>query len=213
MHAPTAPCAAVRRPLIVLVLLALLGCGAAEEDGTILTVSGSALGAEGQVLTRQIERFMQENPGVRVRIQHTPDDASQRRQLYVQWLNARVGTPDILQLDVVWTPEFAAAGWILPLDPFDPEREDFFPATLEANSWQGQLFAFPWFVDVGMLYWRTDLMDAAPASMEELVTLAQRGMSAPDAPGRGVVWQGARYEGLVTVFVEYLGGFGGEILT
>ncbi|MGI9182515.1 MAG: ABC transporter substrate-binding protein [Longimicrobiaceae bacterium] len=213
MHLATALRAAIRRPLAMLVLVALLGCGAPREEGTILTVSGSALGAEGQVLTRQIERFMQENAGVRVRIQRTPDDATQRRQLYVQWLNARVGTPDILQLDVVWTPEFAAAGWILPLDRFGPEREDFFPATLEANSWQGRLFALPWFVDVGMLYWRSDLMDAPPATMEELVTLAQRGMAAEGGAARGVVWQGARYEGLVTVFVEYLGGFGGEILT
>ena len=28
----------------------------------------------------------------------------------------------------------------------------------------------------------------------------------------GLVWQGARYEGLVTVFLEYLGAFGGAIL-
>ncbi len=28
----------------------------------------------------------------------------------------------------------------------------------------------------------------------------------------GLVWQGARYEGLVTVFLEYLGAFGGTIL-
>jgi multiple sugar transport system substrate-binding protein len=28
----------------------------------------------------------------------------------------------------------------------------------------------------------------------------------------GLVWQGARYEGLVTVFLEYLGAFGGRIL-
>lgn len=28
----------------------------------------------------------------------------------------------------------------------------------------------------------------------------------------GFVWQGARYEGLITVFVEYLGGYGGSIL-
>lgn len=213
MHLATILRSALRAPLAALLLLTLPGCGAQAEEGTVLTVSGSALGAEGQVLTRQIERFERENAGIRVRIQRTPDDATQRRQLYVQWLNARVGTPDILQLDVVWTPEFAAAGWILPLDRFGPEGDDFFPATLEANTWQGRLFALPWFVDVGMLYWRTDLMDAPPASLEELVALAQRGVSAPGGPARGVVWQGARYEGLVTVFVEYLGGFGGEILT
>ena len=65
--------------------------------------------------------------------------------------------PDILQVDAIWTPEFAAAGWILPLDRYAPDTAAFFPVTIEANRWQGELFALPWFVDVGMLYWRTDL--------------------------------------------------------
>jgi multiple sugar transport system substrate-binding protein len=193
-------------------LAASAACGAAEQ-GTTLTVSGSVLGAEGQVLTRQIERFVAQNPEIHVEVQHTPDDATQRHQLYVQWLNARAGDPDILQLDVVWTPEFAAAGWILPLDRFDPQRAEFFPATVEANTWQGELFALPWFVDVGMLYWRTDLLDQPPATMDELLALARRGMAGAGTPSRGIVWQGARYEGLVTTFLEYLVGFGGRIMT
>ncbi|HWM89705.1 MAG TPA: ABC transporter substrate-binding protein [Thermoanaerobaculia bacterium] len=188
----------------------LIAC-AGEEAGTVLRISGSALGAEGEVLTRQVGRFMAANPGVRVEIQRTPDDATQRHQLYVQWLNAHVGRPDILQLDVVWTAEFAAAGWVLPLDRFQPFTDDFVPATLAANRWQGRLFALPWFADVGMLYWRTDLMARAPASLDELARFARAGIS--DEVPRGIVWQGARYEGLVTVFLEVLGAFGGEILT
>ena len=176
----------------------------------MLRISGSAVGAEGEVLTRQVGRFLAAHPGVRVEIQRTPDDATQRHQLYVQWLNARVGRPDVLQLDVVWTAEFAAAGWILPLDRFGPPVGDFFPAALEANRWQGRLFAVPWFMDVGMLYWRTDLIPRAPASLDELARFARAGMS--DEVPYGIVWQGARYEGLVTVFLEVLGAFGGEIL-
>ncbi len=204
------------RPLCLLgfaLFVLLTGCGADEDQRTALTVSGSAVGAEGELLARQIERFEAANPEIDVRIQPTPDDATQRHQLYVQWLNARAGDPDILQLDVVWTPEFAAAGWILPLDRFGPEPEQFFAATVEANRWRGELFALPWFVDVGMLYWRTDLMPHAPASLAELVTRARAGSAAPGEPRLGIVWQGARYEGLVTTFLEYLGGFGGEILT
>ena len=165
----------------------------------MLEISGSSVGAEGQILTRQLERFMRANPGVRVRIQETPDDATQRHQLYVQWLNAHVGRPDVLQLDVVWTAELAAAGWILPLDRFAPDESDFFPATTAANRWRGSLYAIPWFVDVGMLYWRTDLMRAPPASIGDLAR-------------HTIAWQGARYEGLVTVFLEFLGAFGGEIM-
>ena len=194
-------------------LLLLAGCGA-EERGTAVTISGSAVGKEGEILSRQIARFMAANPGVTVRIQQTPDDATQRHQLYVQWLNARVGSPDVLQLDVVWTAEFAAAGWILPLreDAFGPAvLHDFFPAAVEAGRWRGKLYAVPWFIDVGMLYWRTDLLPRPPESLDALNAAARDAMARHDIPA-GIVWQGARYEGLVTVFNEILGAYGGTIL-
>jgi len=155
---------------------------------------------------------MQLNPGIRVELQRTPDDASQRHQLYVQWLNARVGNPSILQLDVVWTPEFAAAGWVLPLDPYGPARAEFFPATIIANTWAGKLYALPWFADVGLLYRRTDLVPNEPKTLEEVVKAAQTAMARRGGPRYGIVWQGARYEGLITGFVEYLGAFGGRII-
>ena len=89
--------------LVLAGFLAACG-GASDKNETVLTFSGSALGAEGTLVAKQLQRFMELNPGVRVELQRTPDDASQRHQLYVQWLNARVGNPSILQLDVVWTP-------------------------------------------------------------------------------------------------------------
>jgi len=154
---------------------------------------------------------MAEHPDIRVVQRPTPDAADQRHQLYVQWLNAQAGEPDILQLDVVWTPEFAAAGWILDLDRFRPPVDSFFSATIAANRWQGRLYAMPWFVDVGMLYWRTDLMASPPATWADLEHEAARAKAEHGLP-YGLVWQGARYEGLVTVFSEYLGAFGGRIL-
>ena len=162
------------------------------------------------MLRTQLARFSATR-GVPVEIRPTPDSADQRHQLYVQWLNARSAVPDVLQLDVVWTPEFAAAGWLSPLDPFAVETTAFFPATIEANRWQGRLFGLPWFVDVGMLYWRTDIFDRPPRSYAELTTALQRGLRERGLR-YGIVWQGARYEGLITVFLEHLGGFGGRIL-
>jgi len=192
---------------LALVAVTIVACGGRPDT---LTFSGSVLGAEGAIVRRQIERFEAAYPGVDVEVRSTPDAADARHQLYVQWLNAWAPDPDVLQLDVVWTPEFAAAGWILPLDRFDPPLDDFFAATRTANTWQGELFAVPWFVDVGMLYWRRDLMDAPPATFAALTGIA-RDARAGGVP-YGLVWQGARYEGLVTVFVEHLAGFGGRIL-
>jgi len=192
--------------------LACFACGEAASDGpTKVVFPGSAVGAEAEILERQLARFMRENPDVRVVQRRTPDAADQRHQLYVQWLNAGASQPDILQLDVVWTPEFAAAGWILPLDRFEPDVDAFAPAAVAANEWDGELFALPWFVDVGLLYWRTDLMEAPPATLAELREIAGRARREAGLP-YGFVWQGARYEGLVTVFLEHLGAFGGQIV-
>jgi ABC-type glycerol-3-phosphate transport system substrate-binding protein len=204
---------AVRRIALLVAAGLLPACARTPNNNeTVLTFSGSALGAEGTLVAEQLKQFMVLNPGIRVELQRTPDDASQRHQLYVQWLNARVGNPDILQLDVIWTPEFAAAGWVLPLTPYGPVSSEFFPATIEANTWAGQLYALPWFADVGLLYRRTDLVSREPATLEEMVTSARAAMSRPGGPRYGIVWQGARYEGLITGFVEYLGAFGGRII-
>jgi multiple sugar transport system substrate-binding protein len=181
------------------------------DQATRLTFSGSALGPEGQIVTRQLARFAAQHPGVTVELRVTPDAADQRHQMYVQWLNARAPEPDVLQLDVIWTAEFAGAGWILPLEGTASDAADFLDVAWRAAHWRDTLFAFPWFIDVGLLYWRTDLLTSAPRSLSELrdgaVKLSGR------APVRfGLVWHGARYEGLVTVFLEYLTAFGGQIL-
>jgi multiple sugar transport system substrate-binding protein len=197
------------RYLVLVCVLATPGC--ATEAERVLTVSGSAVGREGEVLRRQLDRFQRAHPSLRVAIRATPDAADQRHQLYVQWLNARATEPDILQLDVVWTPEFAAAGWIANLDRFQPPLDDFFPAAVAASRWRGSVYALPWFIDAGMLYRRTDLVPHAPRDLGELSALAARAVEDGQVPF-GFVWQGARYEGLVTVFLEYLGAFGGRVL-
>jgi multiple sugar transport system substrate-binding protein len=186
------------------------GCGAGADDH-VLTFAGSVVGKEGEAIRTQLAEFRAAHPGVRVEVRVTPDAADHRHQLYVQWLNAGATDPDVLQLDVVWTPEFAAAGWILDLDRFRPDTRDFFPAALAANSWRDTLYALPWFIDTGMLYWRTDLVPRPPGTFDELRHLAAQAQREHDIPF-GFVWQGARYEGLVTVFLEYLGAFGGAIL-
>ncbi len=200
----------LRQTLLIAASTAALGCGGGDSTPR-LTFSGSALGAEGAVIERQLARFGERHPGVRVELRVTPDAADQRHQLYVQWLNARVTEPDVLQLDIIWTAEFAAAGWIVPIPLEADDADDFFPAAVEANRWRGETYALPWFVDAGLLYWRTDIMDEAPASLDVLRRQAIAAVR-EQRTRYGLVWQGARYEGLVTVFLEHLAAFGGGIL-
>jgi len=195
----------------ILAAVVLAGSCRGGSGAPVLTISGSAVGREADLLQRQIARFEAAHPPLRIEIQPTPDASDDRHQLYVQWLNAHADDPDVLQLDVVWTAEFAAAGWILDLERFAPALSDFFPAAAESVRWNGRPYALPWFVDVGMLYWRTDLMAEPPRTFTELAGIAARSIASGRVP-YGLVWQGARYEGLVTVFLEYLSGFGGRIL-
>ncbi|UJR85080.1 Hypothetical protein I5071_71590 [Sandaracinus amylolyticus] len=196
------------RLTVCLALLAALSCAPREDDdAVVLTFPVSAVGEERAILARQLRRFEDEHPGVQVRTIEMPDDPDPRHQLYVQWLNAGVSEPDLLQIDVIWTAELASAGWILPLDRFAPDVRDTFPRVLEAGRYEGRLFAMPWFVDVGMLYWRTDRIDHAPASLDELTARAREAQV-----DHGLVLSAARGEGLVTVFIEILGAYGGEIV-
>ena len=188
-----------------------LGAACAAAPQRALTISGSMVGREGEVLRLQLDRFRLAHPDLLVELRDTPDAADQRHQLYVQWLNARVGEPDVLQLDVVWTAEFAAAGWIRSLDAFDPPSGELFASAVAANRWRGALYALPWFIDVGMLYWRTDLMPSPPDSLDALARRSRQLLAEGRVPF-GFVWQGARYEGLITTFIEHLGAFGGAIL-
>jgi multiple sugar transport system substrate-binding protein len=199
----------VSRVACTLAVVATAAC--ARPDPHVLTFAGSAVGREGEAIRRQLDQFHAAHPDIRIAVQPTPDAADHRHQLFVQWLNAHAPDPDILQLDIVWTPEFAAAGWILPLDEYGPLLDDYFPAALAANRWNGRLYALPWYLDAGMLYWRSDVMEAPPQTIDELQRLASRGMHEHAIPF-GFVWQGARYEGLVTVFLEQLGAVGGTIL-
>jgi multiple sugar transport system substrate-binding protein len=198
----------VTREISALCVIVVAACGPGSSTGsTVLTFPISAVGAEAEAVTRQLERFALERPDIEVVRRVTPDAADARHQLFVEWLNGGSGDPDVLQLDVIWTPELAAAGWILPLDRFGPDVSDYFPSTIAANTWRGSIYALPWFVDVGMLYYRSDLVTEPPRTIAELERAAMERTTE-----LGLVYQGARYEGLATVFLEYVGAFGGEIL-
>ena len=200
--------------VLLLALLAVAGCTLAcgpNDTTTRLTFSGSALGPEGDVVRRQLARFAERRPGVRVELHVTPDSADQRHQLYVQWLNARAPTPDVLQLDVIWMAEFAAAGWILPLDAFEPRRRRFLSSHDRGRSLERRALCDT------VVRRRRASSTGGPISSTR-ATLTRRAATLPlrlresDATRFGLVWQGARYEGLVTVFLEHLGAFGGGIL-
>jgi multiple sugar transport system substrate-binding protein len=81
----------------------------------------------------------------------------------------------------------------------------------QADRYEGSVVALPMYVDGGMLYYRTDLLekygiDGPPRTWEQLVEYAEKVMKGEreENPSfTGFVWQGAQYEGLMCTFLEF----------
>jgi len=156
-----------------------------------------------------VHEFEGLHPGVQVRLIEGPPSTDTREDLYsTSFLSGAAGY-DIVYSDVVWVPKFAAAGWLLDLTgrPAPSDVEDYLPADLRAGSYQGRLYRIPAFTDAGVLYYRKDLVSHPPETFDDLVRLSKEYGT---ANRRGWLWQGKQYEGLVTVYLEVLWGYGGE---
>jgi multiple sugar transport system substrate-binding protein len=160
-----------------------------------------------------IGESFRDRTGIPVDVVEGPNATDLRENLYTAALLARDDSFDLVYLDVTWTPKFAAAGWLRPLDgEFPPaEQAAFLAAALEAGRHRGALYRIPMRTDVGLLYYRRDLLEAAgfvpPDTFDDLVRIARALQSPPER--WGFVWQGGQYEGLVCNYLEVLRGHGG----
>jgi trehalose/maltose transport system substrate-binding protein len=143
-----------------------------------------------------------------------PSSSTEVHQALVQQLARRNGSPDVFTQDIIWIAEFAAAGWAMPLDDVidASARAEYFPGIVAGCTWQGKLTALPWFVDSGMLYYRTDLVgDKAPETWAELAESAAKLMK--DGKARfGFLWQAKQAEVLVCDLVSFVTSNNGGIL-
>lgn len=170
-------------------------------------------------LTDIVRSFERENPGIRVREEILPSNSDDQHQFYAINLPAGASDFDILDMDVIWVPEFARAGWLQELTPEIDSKElmQLNPSALRADWYDGKLYGVPWYVDTGVLYYRTDLLDKyalqPPQTYEELLRASQTILAGEKDPRlTGFLWQGLQYEGLVCVALEFIRGNGGNVL-
>ncbi len=144
-----------------------------------------------------------------IRLVPLPADADQQREQLVRRLAAGDQSIDIIGMDVIWTAEFAQAGWILPWrDPMKKEAAaDRLAAPLQSVMYQDDMWGVPYTTNAQLLWYRTDRVKAAPATWDEMIHLAETlGESGT------IQAQGERYEGLTAFFISLLATAGGSIL-
>lgn len=167
------------------------------------------------------EIFEAEHPDLKIEREIGPHSSTAFHDLLTQKLKNKSTDVDVFLMDVIWPPEFAAAGWAMPLDNMFPpeEQEKFLSGTILANIYKGKIYGMPLFIDSGILYYRIDLLSKygfnPPDTWPEMVEQAKVIVSGEKALGNniyGFSGQFKQYEGLVCDMMEYILSNGGKIL-
>jgi multiple sugar transport system substrate-binding protein len=162
-----------------------------------------------------LDRWNQTHPGERVTLLELPEAADEQRAQMVANLQAKSDRYDVLGLDVVWTAEFADAGWILPLEREMFQLDRFLPPVVDTAVYRGKLWAVPYTSNAGLLYYRKDLLAKQgfkpPKTWEEL---REQASALHEKYGiGGYAGQFLAYEGLTVNFAEAVQSAGGQILS
>ncbi|BBZ42918.1 extracellular solute-binding protein [Mycobacterium parmense] len=190
-------------------------CGA-DGDGLVISLYTPA--ADGATFTAVAHECTSRLGGrFVIRQISLPRAPGEQRLQLARRLTGHDRTLDVMALDVVWTAEFAEAGWALPLSD-DPAglaesdaTADTLPGPLATARWKGKLYAAPITTNTELLWYRPDLVQQPPGDWSAMVAEA----TALHAAGRPswIAVQANENEGLVVWFNTLLVSGGGQVLS
>jgi trehalose/maltose transport system substrate-binding protein len=165
---------------------------------------------------QELQQFTRET-GVRVSLLPSPESARQRLALWKELLGTGSSGPDVYGIDVVW-PGILNEDFIDLKPYFASEISSQFPSIAASYIVDNKLVAMPYRADIGLLYYRADLLRQygyrePPRTWDELEIMAARIQAGERAKGKkqfwGFVWQGAADEVLTCNALEWQAAEGG----
>lgn len=201
--------------LAILTIASVSACGSGSDE---LVISFYTPATDGGTFTEMARRCTEELGGRfaihQISLARAPGE--QRLQL-ARRLTGHDRTLDVMALDVIWTAEFAEAGWALPLSD-DPAGQaeadatvDTLPGPLATARWKHQLYAAPITTNTQLLWYRPDLIKQPPQNWNDMVAEAAR-LRAAGQPS-WIAVQANEGEGLVVWFNTLLVSGGGQVLS
>jgi trehalose/maltose transport system substrate-binding protein len=212
--------AAVLVAAAIAVAVSIGGCQQAAKDPVTLTFldpewshdSRDRDAAHEQVLTD----FTRET-GIRVTHLPAPENSPAQLALARDLLKRGAVTPDVYGIDVVW-PGILSDYLIDLSPPFAAEAKAADSELIANYTVRGKLVAMPYHSNVGVLFYRTDLLEEygfkePPRTWDELENMALRIQEGERAKGQkdfwGYAWPGAASEGLMCNALEWQVSEGG----
>jgi trehalose/maltose transport system substrate-binding protein len=208
----------VRPFCIVLLSLLLQGCTkpTVHEPVTLTLLEEWSDKRFSEARQQELQQFTQET-GIRVSLLPSPDSARQRLVLWRELLGTGASGPDVYGIDVIWPGMLSE--YFVDLKPYFANDVSLqFPAIASGYIVDSKLVAVAYRVDIGLLYYRTDLLRQygypdPPKTWDELQSMAARIQAGERAKGKkqfwGFVWQGAADEGLTCNALEWQAAEGG----
>ncbi|MFE1521030.1 ABC transporter substrate-binding protein [[Kitasatospora] papulosa] len=201
--------------------LVLTGCVPVDRRGSdgedtergplTLATAGDLTGYLGSVLGD----WNREHPDEQVTLVQLPDSADETHaQMVTDLRRGERGRFDVLNIDVSWTSEFAAAGWLRPLARDRFPLKSFLRPVVDTATYDNRLYAVPYVTNAGLLLYRKDILAkegvSPPRTWAELEEDAKT--IAPKYELNGYAGQFLAYEGLTVNAAEAVYSARGSIL-
>ncbi len=191
--------------------IAVGGCGG-DEAGGGSTLTWFIFNEPSGALPTVADRCSEESDGrYSIEFEFLPNDADSQREQLVRRLGAEDSSIDIIGMDVIWTGEFANAGWLEEFTGGTKQAvsRDVFPSVLETAMYEDALYAAPIWTNTELLWYRDDLVKKPPKTWDEMIAAAEK-----IGPEEGLIQvQGNRYEGLTVWVNQMIASAGTEILS
>ena len=206
----------MRRGILAGIAAVAIACGVAAcgDDGSQsgpVTLNWFIFNEPSGGPQKAAERCAQQSGGrYKINFEFLPAQADAQREQLVRRLGAEDPSLDLLGLDVVWTGEFANAGWVEPV-PADTARvvtQNVFESVLQTARFENKLMVVPIWSNTQLLWYREDLVPNPPKTWDEMIDMAEK-----LGPQRGRVQvQANRYEGLVVWVNQLIASAGTSVL-
>src|SRR5580692_11491364 len=155
-------------PLLVAILLSAITALAQQKTVTIATVNNPAM----IELKKLSTKFEAENPDIKLNWVVVEENIL--RQRVTTDVSTGSGQFDLVFIGLYETPIFAKRGWLKEISniPADYDIDDVFKSLRDGLSYNGKLYALPFYGESSMLMYRKDLMDEKGLKMPDQPTYA-----------------------------------------
>lgn len=208
--------------LVIVMLLSMVGCGAKEDapaankgGKTTINILMEDVPDTTHVLSRLSE--FTEKTGITVNVESV-NYSSMHEKILTQMLSS-TNAYDVIVVDCYWVGEFAAAGWMAPLDEFISksgfDTSVYVPSMMEmVGQVDGTTYMLPFYNYMLSLIYRTDVWAEQgmeiPDTMEEYVEACKKITAATGGSMAGAVMQGLRPDPIAMEWCNYLFSCGGD---